>query len=102
MTAGRHLDMLVGGHIMGYDMTRPEYFKYPIGMPHYSTDIGAAWQVIENLVERGMVVEMRAWAFGWSRAVVFSGIERHDVEDITAPLAICLAALAAVGAEVPA
>lgn len=70
--------------------------------PCYSTDISAAWQVVEKL---GMVTIENATPHGpWS-----VGFTAHDcegephwvhVEADTAPLAICLAALKACGVEV--
>lgn len=61
MEAGREMDRLVGGLIMGLDLvedTLPQLPKhyYPgydrtvfTDVPKYSTDISAAWEVVENM-----------------------------------------------------
>jgi hypothetical protein len=64
-------------------------------LPCYSTDIGAAWGVVESPACEGghkfqLVQEHGVWT------AVISGIAEADAD--TAPLAICLAALKAVGA----
>jgi hypothetical protein len=93
VNAGRELDALVAEKVMGRDMTRPAGFKHPIGMPHYSTDIAAAWEVVERLRAAGHWFDLRDirgngyWAsFG----------QEMSAEGKTASLAICLAALKAL------
>ena len=75
--------------------------------PRYSDEIAAAWQVVEKMREQGWWVEVRSdynatvpltrtiCAFGKGQVCEFA-------EADTAPEAICLAALAVVGAEVSA
>jgi hypothetical protein len=106
MYAGRELDALVGERVMGRDMTKPEGFKYPIGLPRYSEDIAAAWTVVEHFRARG-----KGWIItaepGKTRVANLDGegipagqwdfAELIAYEAPTAPEAICLAALAAVG-----
>ena len=72
--------------------------------PRYSTDIAAAWQVVDALYERGYNVALNCY-HGWET--------RHECEIApdadpqrwqnanadTMPHAICLAALKAVGVE---
>jgi hypothetical protein len=82
-------------------------------LPHYSTDIAAAWQVVEFLQrewDRLDEKESQFWRFedchphGWIARVIWphdGEAEIASVDADTAPLAICLAALAACGVEVP-
>jgi len=82
--------------------------------PHYSTDISAAWQVVEKLAEAGIYFEIRRRKTGYT-AIPFIKREKKRygqtpyacldsnkgwVRNKSAPLAICLAALKAVGVEV--
>lgn len=75
--------------------------------PHYSTDIGAAFQVVEHLQERWEeygTIECNSWAFDrmsfrrWRAAIHYtdlSGVHQVVCEQAdTLPLAICRAALA--------
>jgi len=67
-------------------------------MPHYSSDIAAAWMVVEKLIELGFYPAI------WIKpgvVQVYDKDERCIVEEKAAvPMAICLAALKAVGVEV--
>jgi hypothetical protein len=72
-----------------------------IGLPNYSTDISDAWTVVEKMRERA-----EAWEFniesnlGKWKAGFFSNGEYFDSDwEETASLAICRAALRAVGGE---
>lgn len=114
--AGRELDALVAERVMGwmsvglrarYGMLAADWRghdplsrvgpEFECAVPHYSTDIAAAWQVVEKVQASGhRVCLYRQWngqyhcVFGTAFAPNFPG-ERHAD---TAPLAICLAALA--------
>ena len=74
--------------------------------PRYSDEIAAAWQVVEKMRELGWWPSMYlAGRKSWR--VYFHGhdpahLASHAASADTAPEAICLAALAAVGAEVKA
>lgn len=64
------------------------------GCPHYSTDIAAAWPVAEKLRETHGEVWIRSTESGWWNCrLAETGVNRSET---TAPLAICLAALAVV------
>jgi hypothetical protein len=66
--------------------------------PPYSTSIAAAWLVVEH---KSPVVSIKKTVGGWSAAVMYdhrNGTFEATAE--TAPHAICLAALRAMGAEV--
>lgn len=76
--------------------------------PRVSEEMGAAWLVVENMRERGIMIDVETLSESY-RVVV--GREGRDGEDIwmqyapisnaSAPLAICLAVLAACSPEVP-
>lgn len=104
MTADRELDALVAEHVMGYEMWEgiafypkyyvPEYDRtYTRDVPFYSTDIAAAWEVVERMRPRFMVklttsVEDKWW-------VEFKDDVRVYCD--TLQEAICKAALLAIG-----
>lgn len=136
MSPGPELDLLIAEKVMGWtwvteDAEEPQYLPWLIspkvgtafrgvwypktgvasGLPAYSTEISAAWQVVEKLDALGFYVtvdrlghdprfwraETHTWDADEGGRV---GDNWHDAE--TAPHAICLAALAAVGVEIPA
>lgn len=82
--------------------------------PLYSTDIAATWRVVEKLKERSDLFPQISWLRVHDNAFQHRcEIWRNDppskqygwLADVyadTLPLAICLAALTAVGVEVPA
>lgn len=111
---GRELDELIAEKVMGYSMCEkpwpnsteiyrswvsPEGMHAGFDLPHYSTDIAAAWRVVEELSPK-IIVGPSPWVLGkyvatWgacdSYADCFDWLEAD-----TAPHAICLAALKAV------
>jgi hypothetical protein len=118
MPAGREMDALVAEKVMGYrwlkvngikalfppDLKPSDVDWFPEDDPldlvrwPYSTDIAAAWEVVEH--NHDVSVEHRAmsstpWAVTFQRHM--DGTEFTGFAD-TAPLAICRAALKAVGA----
>lgn len=83
------------------DDALPEKQKFwrQIQIPQYSTDIAAAWKVVEHLTdaEYGVVLSNVRAADTWTCEIDRSEWAGSEVEDgATAPLAICLAALKAV------
>lgn len=125
----RELDAEVAEKVMGWQwfpaeperpnvqyLRRPDRFLYGAvrdsgkvllmsGLPAYSTDIAAAWLVVDHLRERGIWLEeltgryetsYRA-GFMWRGDHPFSPNYVQEFGD-TAPLAICRAALAACAA----
>ena len=83
--------------------------KKDIGLdvPHFSTDIAAAWQVVEKMSKRGFWCQIRnefeahggpdCWAgFTPHSTTGWNGAPDHWTQADTAPMAICLAALKAV------
>ena len=79
------LDALVDKHVFGWEFTEPTAF--------YSTDIAAAWEVVEEL---DLSMYPLACTVGWR----FEFDRNEGAEAETAPLAICLAALKAKGINV--
>lgn len=123
MKAGRELDALVAEKVMG--ITRPEPLASPIDslsdeafarstrallLEHpapYSTDIATAWTVVEKMreIDEGFTImfdkeekQWRAGALWWRGYEQAEWWEPRSAMSETAPHAICLAALKAVGA----
>lgn len=119
MNAGRELDALIAQHVFGWARKSdtpgdwlgppPEDPRHvwcgewdenglPNYLPKWSTDIATAWEVVEKLLIHGDI-----------RLSIHVARNGYDVEfqpfvnvsAPTAPHAICLAALKAVGVEVP-
>lgn len=122
MNAGRELDALVAEKVMGWTEVRPcpdedmrEYGEDLWGRPPggplnsqnvsaYSTDIAAAWEVVDNISQRENVeaVSLTITVDGTACRVLLRDKNAPvRVYEDTAPRAICLAALAAVGHPVP-
>lgn len=103
MPAGRELDRLVAEKVFG--STAPHHIMPEYDLPPFSTDMGAAWEVVRRMAERGFPL----WHLG---ALVTLGEPSENsvfcqfakgwpptwvrAEAETAPQAICLAALKAV------
>lgn len=101
LEAGRDLDRMVMAGVMGLTMSMVGTSEM---VPHYSTDIADAWQVVEAMRERGWHPEIR-WISDWDCKakwwVNFGGHRLYDATADTAPLAICRAALRAVADATP-
>jgi len=112
MEAGRELDALVAERVMGavpahtpgdwmVAVGAPPYYRFGgsvRGLPDYSTNIAAAWQVVERMSEQALPCVMhdgQMWV-GEFYCITYS----HTAYAHTAPLAICRVALKAVGVEV--
>lgn len=65
----------------------------------YSTDIAAAWEVVEKLNVSGYRMEFVLGSQGDAYATFITGACRFRAVSGSAPKAICLAALKAVGGE---
>lgn len=113
MTDLRKIDALVAEHVMGLPVSYDsEYAHLPSiiidqatgsydAIPHYSTDIAAAWEVVEKLCDESIpeneqysVVVSPYWCEFEHRIYQGEPDAFHAYAD-TAPLAICLAALKA-------
>lgn len=113
--AGRELDATIAERVMGWTRVDPNRSADPIysgfdhdfgliDLPKFSTDIGDAWQVVENIARRGwkMDVQNRFWPT-WGAHVHFPAPNYAHVFETadSAPLAICKAALQAVQSSEP-
>lgn len=114
MKAGRELDAKVAEEVMGWDwnsksagwMQKIEVDGLTetidiIELPHYSTDIAAAWLVVEILLEDlegGLEIDIHSFAGDWHVNMTGRGKIGRGVESAL-PHAICLAALDAVKAR---
>ena len=119
MDAGRDMDALVAEKVMGWNNIEGghghptesgpfvdcgclshAYQKQEI--PHYSTDIAAAWEVVEKMMDEGEYTSLECYGGRYCFHIHLTA----DTDDIhievaeTAPLAICSAALAAKGVSV--
>lgn len=110
----RELDALVAEKVMGFgEIVRGsvDYYVDRFGpLPHYSTEIDAAWRVIERVK---VILRERHIGTPDSFVKVHLSEKGHDIECLfdrdghryiavasTVELAICLAALRALGEEV--
>ena len=120
MDAGRELDALVAEKVMGCDPVKGMYYctdpnhpnKCGEGIAHYSTDISAAWEVVEKLQNDGIAFGMwwdaheldkrfrvESYPGCGENTWAYRGHNKHkpfEIECDTAPHAICLAALKTV------
>lgn len=125
MKPGRELDALVAEHVMGWkravqphpelpEITLYDLYNSHVPMPHYSTDIAAAWLVVEKLTSDGIPLvlgnttnrekdsqaKFAVTIFeNWIGHVIPEDIRHVSAQAETAPHAICLAALKAIGFE---
>ena len=114
MMDNREIDLLVARKVMGWiEVEKGEFTGFDfVGkrplindthsrdsflIPHYSTDISAAWQVA------GKLIEIRFYPVIWVKPGIVQLYCHNEVctieEKGTIPLAICLAALKAVGVD---
>jgi hypothetical protein len=123
MEAGQDLDVLVARQVLGItvyqatsvgydvllDKIDPKYGLYVstdhgwMELPEYSTDIAAAWALIERHPHYVYLVRSNDnGRFGFKDRMTwkcrFYAPQSFEVEADTAPFAICLAALKAAGA----
>lgn len=119
MEAGYDLDVRIATEVLGWTQrvaksqnprSQKHWYRpgsnHPIVLPSFSWHIAAAWLIVEHLRARGIWLEeltgryetaYRA-GFMWRGDHPFSPHYVQEMAD-TAPLAICLAALAASSAE---
>lgn len=109
LKAGRELDALVGIRVIGFPslyedgIDQTEYEKRRrASYPEYSTDISAAWEVVDLLSKKGFSLYLKetnnhsiSWECAFSK--LHQPLDDECVTDVgTAHHAICLAALKAV------
>ena len=102
MPAGREMDALIAENVFNVFVHRLNGSAFSVSMlneiPHYSTDISAAWEVVEKLHKENDIFDVwheKDTGFDWWCEVVNNG-DGWNVNAKTAPLAICRAALLAV------
>lgn len=95
----RELDALVAEKVMGVQTTQHEgrliLFPGSMDIPHYSTDIAAAWEVVEKLGGESVVLTYGEDTGWWECSFLIGGIRSTGMSK-SAPEAICAAALEAV------
>lgn len=109
MNASRELDATIAEKVMGWTL-RGEHpiFGSPVYatghsdtlLPKFSTDIAAAWTVVEQIKAEWIVtmeIDEHVTRVGFGKNYASTPIEFSQSAKTT-PLAICLAALKAVGA----
>ncbi|GED14021.1 BC1872 family protein [Aneurinibacillus migulanus] len=120
MKTGRELDILVAEKVMGWvvdgdiienaDLDEQGRCTFPSGdflmnketrepLPNYSTNIADAWKVLEKLIQLGAEINVGFYK-QWDCSIDYPIGCNWLVQAETAPLAICLAALKALGVEV--
>ena len=105
LQAGRELNAMVAEKVMGYKMTEVAGTKYVDGFSvqeprPYSTDLMAAWEVVEKMQDyqkphqmgHPLHLKYHFWVEKW-----YASIGASEALEDTVPLAICRAALKAMG-----
>lgn len=106
---GRELDALVAEKVMGFRVDQYKYVvdtgKITTTLPCYSENISAAWEVVEKITYPDGRLTAAFQLSRWSLYTAIFCFEKtgggqFNFEGVapTAPRAICLAALKAVGA----
>jgi len=101
--AGPRLDAWIANVMGGKPLFLMRNFNgnpFPEGVPAYSTDIAAAFQVVEAMRAGGWHFTVGSVTVGPGACVDFFRLDRNQEFSTTAessPLAICRAALLAVG-----
>lgn len=118
MNPGKELDALIAEKVMGYEteiINGDPVSKVPgicgtegcaihfTKTPHYSTDIAAAWEVVEKLQLKFKTIDIvattRSDTYVGPCFVIFDPYGNVLSDSSEAPHAICLAALKVVGYE---
>jgi len=132
MPAGREMDVLIAEKVMGYtlsELSLPAYPKYKLfdiesgefsgyvkEVPHYSTDIADAWEVVKRMPipfklekcwEKAYQIGPEGWSACWCTDADCEGCNENsrctngdDAWAETAPLAICRYALKVAGVKI--
>jgi hypothetical protein len=95
---GWTVELIVSGRDAFEEWRDPQGWRYGATPPSYSSDIAAAWQVVEHMRTRGWRFEIHELWEGWRAIFVLRATYAEYQERAeSAPLAICRAALAAIG-----
>ena len=88
---GRALDQLIAERVMGHTLTLDRIWANNMPIPCYSTDIAAAWLIVEKMRNPDFRLSKDGdWACCFGGTISYCGFAD------TAPLAICRAAMAAL------
>jgi len=95
MKAGHGLDALIAEKVMGLDISGADFFLNESGgishdIKPYSSDISAAWEVVEKLASLNHSISIVYGPIG-AQVQIYNDFEPFNTD--TAPHAICLAAL---------
>lgn len=108
---GRELDLEIAVRVMGWrwpagvsaaasKILSPEGVRMDlIRVPHFSTNMAAAWRVAEKLRREGWSMVAGGNHVGWSIAFSLEGGDPGSGSNAAMPLAICIAALKALEAQ---
>jgi hypothetical protein len=116
MDAGRELDALIALRVLDWSeqnlrhaqMANGDYFDYDgdTGLPRYSTDIAAAWQVVDQMSRSNWHLHLAQHIGEWEAIFMrpindprFNRDQPGGVMADAAAVAICLAALKAVNTK---
>lgn len=106
MKPGSELDALVAEKVMGLERVMTPGFGMEVGwrpihsnlgaspLKSYSTDISAAWEVVEKMKQGSGHFSIKLTCYGWE--ALFRYPVTREATAMTAPHAICLAALKAI------
>lgn len=105
MMAGKELDELIAKKVMGYGLEYADangcvwstHLSDAIPTPLFSTDIAAAWEVVEKMKDSDFNLE-KDYDFEFWNCIIkpANTYPPIKIRGISAPHAICLAALKAV------
>lgn len=90
LPAGRALDMLVHTNVFGRSLTD----KAGDAVPYYSSDVGAAWEVVQHLTALGYRLDAANWEGGVATITLTSPLGDTQTLAGESPAAVvCRAAL---------
>ena len=111
MPAGRELDTLVAEKVLRWkrqERGRSSSLPWPhwisdgttyLELPRFSEDVGDAWEIVRELIKRGLHVSLDSDGSGWTADFTPNPLVTFFTCADTAPLAICRAALRVVENE---
>ena len=93
-----------GGPLQGFPPESNDIFIIKVRIKKYSTDIAAAWEVLDFLSDNDVSWELDKVFDGNVFCIIRfahdTGESQFEADSKTAPMSICLAALKAMGVEV--
>ena len=108
LEAGYELDERIATEVLGWTKRNERIWhrpgdRRPVALRAFSSDIAAAWLVVERMEDLAWMAHLTRVIGGWEcRFTPLPHTERYVYEEEdTAPLAICKAALAAVKGAQP-